>query len=37
VSVKKVMTGVAKLAVPIEVDFKIGKAWGEMEKFPVGA
>ena len=34
---RKVMTGVAKLAVPIEVDFKIGKAWGEMEKFSLGA
>jgi len=31
--VKKVMTGAAKLSVPIEVDFKIGKAWGEMAKF----
>lgn len=34
---RKVMTGVAKLAVPIEVDFKTGKRWGEMEKFSLGA
>ena len=31
------MTGVAKLAVPIEVDFKMGKAWESMEKFSLGA
>ena len=31
--VRKVMTGVAKLAVPIEVDFKVGKAWGSMQKY----
>ena len=31
--VRGIMTGVAKLAVPIEVDFKMGKAWGSMEKY----
>jgi len=28
----KIMTGVVKLLVPIRVDFKIGKRWGEMKK-----
>lgn len=31
--VRGIMTGVAKLAVPIEVDFKMGKRWGSMEKY----
>ena len=31
--VRKVMTGVAKLAVPIEVDFKAGMRWGELKKY----
>jgi len=30
--VKSVMCGVVKLSVPIEVDFKAGKRWGELEK-----
>lgn len=28
-----VMTGVVRLRVPIKVDFKIGKRWGELEKY----
>lgn len=30
--VKHIMTGVAHLSVPIEVDFKVGRRWGEMRK-----
>jgi len=30
--VKSIMTGVACLSVPIEVDFKSGYRWGEMRK-----
>lgn len=29
-----IMTSVVKLVVPIKVDFKVGKNWGEMEKYP---
>jgi DNA polymerase I len=32
--VKKIMCDVYPLAVPIEVDVKIGEKWGEMEKIP---
>jgi uracil-DNA glycosylase family 4 len=29
---RNIMCGVVKLAVPVKVDFKIGKAWGELAK-----
>jgi len=34
--VKKIMTGVAVLRVPIDVDFKVGKKWGSMVKYKEG-
>ena len=30
---RKIMCGVVKLVVPVKVDFKVGKAWGELAKF----
>ncbi len=33
---RKIMTGVVKLAVPVKVDFKLGKQWGEMAKYEDG-
>ena len=30
---RNIMCGVVKLAVPVKVDFKVGKAWGELSKF----
>ncbi len=29
----RIMTGVVSLAVPVRVDFKVGKRWGELEKY----
>lgn len=31
--VRQIMTGGVKLLVPVKVDFKVGKAWGELQKF----
>jgi len=31
--IKQIMTGVASLRVPIKVDFKVGKRWGELAKY----
>ena len=28
---RDIMCGVVKLAVPVKVDFKVGKAWGELK------
>ena len=30
-----IMCGVVKLVVPVKVDFKVGKKWGEMEKYKI--
>jgi DNA polymerase-1 len=30
---RQVMCGVVKLAVPVKVDFKLGKKWGELSKY----
>lgn len=36
-TIKEIMTGHNSLGVPLEVDFKVGKAWGSMEKYKVAA
>jgi DNA polymerase-1 len=30
---KRIMTGVVRLKVPLKVDFKVGKRWGEIKKY----
>jgi DNA polymerase I-like protein with 3'-5' exonuclease and polymerase domains len=30
---RKIMCGVVKLAVPVKVDFKVGKKWGELKGY----